>query len=116
MPLVRLETTEKLPPDKKAALCAELSKLCAELIGKPEEYMMAIVADGLSILRSGEPGPAAFVDVRSIGGLGPKVNRALAERICGLLERALGIPGGRVYLNMLDVAARDWGHDGTTYG
>jgi hypothetical protein len=44
------------------------------------------------------------------------VNRALSERICRLLEKALGIPGARVYLNMLDVAAQDWGYDGTTYG
>ena len=116
MPLVRLETTEKVQPDRKASLCARLSALCAEAIGKPEEYQMAIVADGLTMLRSGKPGPAAFVDIRSIGGLTPRVNGVLSARICRLLEEELGIPGARVYLVMTDVRADDWGHDGGTFG
>ncbi len=116
MPLVRLETTEELAPDRKASLCAALSRLCAETIGKDEEYQMAIVADRVTMLRSGKPGPAAFVDVRSIGGLTPKVNVFLSERICRLLREELGIPGDRVYLVMANVRADDWGHDGGTFG
>ena len=116
MPLVRLETTEKLQADQKAALCARLSAICAETIGKPEEYQMAVVLDGLTIQRSGKTGPAAFVDIRSIGGLTRKVNQVLSEKICRLLQQELGISGDRVYLNMTDVPGDRWGHDGTTFG
>jgi phenylpyruvate tautomerase len=116
MPYIRLETTETIPADCKAPLCAKLSKACAETIGKPEEYQMAVVQDGLTIFRSGKPGPAAFVEIRSIGGLGPEVNRKLSERICQLLAESLRIPADRVYLNMRNVAASDWGHDGSTFG
>ncbi len=116
MPLVRLETTEKLPPDRKASHCARLSRLCAEAIGKDEGYVMAVVADGAAMLFAGKPGPAAFVDVRSIGGLTPKVNQALSEKICRALEEELHLPGARVYLNMTDVRADHWGHDGGTFG
>ena len=116
MPLIRLETTEKLQGDRKASLCASLSALCAEIIGKPEEYQMAIVLDGLTILRSGRPGPAAFVEIRSIGGLTHKVNQSLSEKVCHLLQRELDIPGDRVYLNMTEIPGDRWGHDGTTFG
>ena len=77
---------------------------------------MAIVTDTVAIQHAGKPGPAAFVDIRSIGGLGPKVNQALSERICRLLEEELHVPAARVYLNMRNVPADDWGHDGGTFG
>ena len=116
MPFIRLETTERLTPDVKASLCAKLSRLCAEGIGKPEGYVMAIVQDAVTMLHAGAPGPAAFADVRSIGGLSPKVNRALAEGLCRLLAETLSIPGERVYLNFTEVTSSHWGHDGTTFG
>jgi phenylpyruvate tautomerase PptA (4-oxalocrotonate tautomerase family) len=115
MPFIRLDTTEEMTPDSKASLCAKLSKICAETIGKAEEYQMAVVHDALTIQRSGRAGPAAFVEIRSIGGLTPSVNRSLSEKVCGLLLESLKIPGERVYLNMLDVRGGDWGHDGTTF-
>ncbi len=116
MPLVRLETTEKLQPDRKASLCARLSRICAEAIGKDEQWVMAVVADAAAMLFAGKPGPAAFVDLRSIGGLTPRVNQALSERVCALLEQELHVPPARVYLNMEDVRADHWGHDGGTFG
>ncbi len=115
MPLIRLETTETIPADQKIALCQRLSRACAETIGKPESYQMAVVRDGVAMAFAGKPGPAAFVDVRSIGGLTPEVNRKLAERVCKLVTESLRIPGERIYLNMLDVPGSSWGHDGETF-
>lgn len=116
MPLIRLETTERLAPEAKASLCKELSLLCATEIGKPEAYVMASIQDGVTICHAGTPGPAAFVEVRSIGGLSLKTNRAISEASCRLLSRVLRVPGERVYLNFVDVAASHWGHDGRTFG
>ncbi len=115
MPLLKLETTAALAEDKRSALLASLSKIVAETIGKPEHYVM-VVANPAALLMAGKPGDAAFVEVRSIGGLGGGVNRKLAEKICGLLHTSLGIPPNRVYLNFSDVAASHWGWDGSTFG
>jgi phenylpyruvate tautomerase len=116
MPLIRLEMTEQLAPESRSRLCADLSRLCAEVIGKPETYVMAVVAEGLTMLHAGKSGPAAFLDIRSIGGLSADVNKKLAERLCGLLVNTTKIPGDRVYLNFTSVAATHWGHDGGTFG
>jgi phenylpyruvate tautomerase len=116
MPLIKLETTQVIAADTKRGLCEKLSKLCAAEIGKPEQYVQAIVVDQVAMVHAGESGPAAFVDVRSIGGLSAKVCQALAAKVCALLGRDLGVPGGRVYLNFTEVAAAKWGHDGATFG
>jgi phenylpyruvate tautomerase PptA (4-oxalocrotonate tautomerase family) len=115
MPLLRLETTAALAEDKRQALLAALSKAVAETIGKPEQYVM-VAASQAAMQMSGSPGDAAFVDVRSIGGLGGDVNRKLSQKVCQLLRDSLGIPQDRVYLNFTDVKAGQWGWNGNTFG
>jgi phenylpyruvate tautomerase len=75
-----------------------------------------VTASQAARLKSGNPGDAAFVDVRSIGGLTGDVNRTLSQRICKLLNDSLGVPENRVYLNFTDVQASNWGWNGSTFG
>ena len=115
MPLLKLETTAVIADDQHATLLASLSKLVAETIGKPETYVMVTI-NPAAIQMSGAPGDAAFVDVRSIGGLNRDVNRKLSEGTCALLRETLGIPPERIYLNFTDVPAGNWGWKGGTFG
>jgi phenylpyruvate tautomerase len=115
MPLLKLETTVALADDKKKALLASLSKIVAGTIGKPEQYVMVTISPA-AILMSGKPGDAAFVDVRSIGGLGGNVNQQLAQKIGALLKESIGVPPDRVYLNFTDVPAGNWGWNGDMFG
>ena len=115
MPLLKLETTVVISEAKRQALLASLSKIVAEIIGKPERYVM-VAAGQAAMQMSGNPGDAAFVDVRSIGGLTDGVNRKLSQKICQLLHDALGIPPNRIYLNFTDVKASHWGWNGSTFG
>jgi phenylpyruvate tautomerase len=115
MPLLKLETTAVLSDDKRKLLLAALSKIVAETIGKPEEYVMVTVSPA-AMLMSGKPGEAAFVDVRSIGGLSGDVRRKLSQKICNLLNDSLAVPQNRIYLNFTDVAAGNWGWNGNTFG
>ena len=115
MPLLKLETTVALSEDKRQALLASLSKTVAETIGKPQQYVM-VAASQAAMQMSGSPGDAAFVDVRSIGGLSDDVNRRLSQKICKLLNETLGVPQNRIYLNFADVKASHWGWNGSTFG
>ena len=115
MPLLKLETTVVLPEDKRQALLASLSKTVAETIGKPQQYVM-VAASQAAMQMSGSPGNAAFVDVRSIGGLTDDVNRKLSQKVSQLLHDSLGIPQNRIYLNFTDVEASHWGWNGSTFG
>jgi len=115
MPLLKLETNVTLTEDKKKALLAALSQIVAGTIGKPEQYVMVTVGSAAALM-SGKPGGAAFVDVRSIGGLNNHVNRQLAQKVGAALKEALGVPPDHVYLNFTDVAAGNWGWNGDTFG
>jgi phenylpyruvate tautomerase PptA (4-oxalocrotonate tautomerase family) len=114
MPLLKLETTVALPEDKRKALLASLSKAVAGTIGKPEQYVLVTVSH-TAMLMSGKAGDAAFVDIRSIGGLTEDVNRKLSQQLCKLLNDSLGLPPDRVYLNFTDVEASHWGWNGSTF-
>jgi phenylpyruvate tautomerase len=115
MPLLKLETTIVISEDKRKALLASLSKMVAETIGKPEQYVMVSTTQA-AMLMSGKAGEAAFVDIRSIGGLTDGVIRKLSQQVCKLLHDFLGIPPDRVYLNFADVDAGNWGWNGSTFG
>ncbi len=115
MPLLKLETTVSLADEQKKALLAVLSKAVAEIIGKPEQYVMISISEA-AIQMSGQEGHAALADVRSIGGLSDEVNRKLSRQICQILKDALGIPANRVYVNFTDMEAGNWGWDGNTFG
>jgi phenylpyruvate tautomerase PptA (4-oxalocrotonate tautomerase family) len=115
MPLLKLETTVALSEDKRKALLGSLSKAAAGTIGKPEQYVMVSIGQA-AMLMSGKAGEAAFVDIRSIGGLSDDVNRKLSQQVCKLLADSLGVPAERVYLNFTDVEAGNWGWNGSTFG
>ncbi len=115
MPLLKLETTVSIPEEKRQMLLASLSKTVAETIGKPEQYVM-VAAGQAEMLMSGSAGDAAFVDLRSIGGLTGDVSRRLSQKICALLHEALGVAPNRIFLNFTEVDARNWGWKGSTFG
>lgn len=115
MPLLKLETTVPVSDDQRQQLLASLSKIIAETIGKPEQYVMVTISPS-SIFMSAKPGDAAFVDIRSIGGLSAEVNRQLSQKVCALLSQSLRIPQNRIYLNFTDLDASGWGWNGSTFG
>jgi len=76
---------------------------------------MAIVSEA-EISMAGKPGPAAFVDVRSIGSVNKKINSRICAGVTGLLLELLGIPGERVYISFSDVKGENWGCNGSIFG
>jgi len=115
MPLLKVETTVALSDDKRQGLLSSLSKLVTENIGKPEKYVMTSITPA-TIMMSGESVDAAFVDLRSVGGLGDAVNRKLSHGICAVLKESLNIPPERIYLHFTDVNGGNWGWNGNTFG
>ncbi len=115
MPLIRMETSIKIPEEKKPELTAALSKIAAGATGKPETYVMAIVSEA-AISMAGQTGPAAFLDVRSIGSINKQVNARISKEVASLLGKSLSIPGERIYLNFSDIDGADWGWNGSTFG
>ncbi len=116
MPLLKLQVSSgTVNEDKRDELLRTLSKAVADIIGKPEKYVMVSIEESY-FLMSGEPGPAAFVELSSIGGLNIKVNNDITKKVCSLLNKTLSISPERVYVSFYDVSANDWGWNGSTFG
>ena len=115
MPLIRMETSASLTDADEKSLAESLSKIAAAAIGKPESYVMSVVSRS-TISMAGEMGPAAFLDVRSIGGLNQAVNREISKQVAALLEETLQIPDDRIYIGFESVTGVNWGYRGSTFG
>ena len=114
MPLLKLLTSVPLGDKERAEILAALSRLLAETTGKPETYVMVTLEEG-AVLMAGKAGPAAFVDIRAIGGLGGKKNKEISSAVCSFLSGALAIPPERVYITFSDFPAADWGWKSGTF-
>ena len=116
MPLLRLETSVALEPEKKSALLASLGEILARDTGKATSHVMIVIVDRVELSMAGKQCPGAFVDVRGIGGLNGGVNRKLSASVCELLQQKCGIRPGAVYLNFTELQASHWGFNGSTFG
>jgi phenylpyruvate tautomerase len=115
MPLARLTVSVEVPNDQREILLAAVSAIVVKATGKPEAYMMVTLGE-CEIFMGGKRAPAAYLDVRGIGGLTPGVNARIAREVGDLLEKELRIALGNVYITFTDVAAANWGWNGGTFG
>lgn len=110
-----METSVKVPAEKKDKLILSLSRILAQVTGKPEAYTMVTLSEA-TISMGSKITPAAFLDVRGIGGLTPKVNISISKEVAALLNAELNIAPENIYITFTDVAATNWGWKGGTFG
>ena len=115
MPLLKLQTSAKIPDNKRDALLKACSRIVTEITGKPEAYVMVTLEQVAGCL-AGDITPLAFADIRGIGGLDKATNARLSASIGALLQDELGIPPDKTYLTFTDVPADHWGWNGRTFG
>ncbi len=115
MPLLKLQLSVGLKDDIKNKMLHDLSKMIAETFSKPEDYVMVIIDQGFFQM-SGSEGNAAFADFRGIGGINSKTIARFSQVFCNYLLETLSIPKNRVYINFTDIAAANWGWNGSTFG
>jgi phenylpyruvate tautomerase PptA (4-oxalocrotonate tautomerase family) len=114
MPTLRFLTNARVPADDRAGLLALASRTVADLLGKPESYVMVILEDARDMVFAGTPEPAAFLELISLGlpeGRTAHYSRAL----CDLMADNLGIPADRVYIEFASPARQMFGWNGDTF-
>ena len=115
MPYLSLQTNVELPDGKRDALLAGASRLLAEQLGKPEQYVMVDIGPKQQMIFAGSGAPTAFLSLKSIGLPDVKL-KPLSAALCKLLHDHAGIPADRVYIEFVDAKAKYWGFDGGTFG
>jgi len=114
MPYLQIRTNQAIATDDQASLLKSLSATVAELLGKPERYVMVSLEQGQAMLFAGDDAPCAYLELKSIGL--PEGNTAdLSANLCVLLNDELGIPPERIYIEFADAARHMWGWNGATF-
>lgn len=114
MPHVKIETNVELDKIQAHVLATKFSALSAELLGKPEGFVQACVQPVLALAHGGSFDPAAFVLFKSIG-LPFERCQGMSSAICAFLEKELGIPPDRVYIEFGDLQREHFGWNSGTF-
>ena len=114
MPYFSVTTNQSLSPEDETALLEDLSRTCAELLGKPEDYVMVRLNLGERLFFAGTDEPAAFGELFSIG-LATSEVPCLSAKLCEFLGERLVVPTERTYLNFHDAPRELWGWKGRTF-
>ena len=108
MPYLKIQTNITPDTATREQLLHDLSTSVAELLGKPERYVMIAIEDGAPMIFGGNNGPLAYLELKSIG-LPDAKTAMFSVSLCSLVEKELGIPADRIYIEFADAERHMWG-------
>jgi phenylpyruvate tautomerase PptA (4-oxalocrotonate tautomerase family) len=114
MPFVSVETNLAIDTEKRKQFCKALSSAAAQAVGKPEQYVMALIRSDATLTFGGSEEPAAFVELKSIA-LAEAALKEISRRLCTLIEQELGVPPARIYIEFTSASGAWWGWNGSTF-
>ena len=113
MPLLSIQTNRPAPADQDRILRG-ISAAAADMLGKPERYVMVSLEAGRPMLFAGNDAPMAYLELKSIG-LPEDRTADFSASLCELMQTHLGISPERVYIEFSGPARHLWGWNGGTF-
>jgi hypothetical protein len=115
VPFLKVQTSATLDSAKLPSILREASALLARELGKPEAYVMVKFEPGASMVFASTDSPCAFVELKSLG-LVESQGESLSRVLCDFLQRKLGVPANRIYIEMTPHPPALWGWNSETFG
>jgi phenylpyruvate tautomerase PptA (4-oxalocrotonate tautomerase family) len=112
MPYLNITSNQHLDTD--AGQLEVLSKTVAEILGKPEAYVMVSVRQNPEMIFAGSHDPLAFCELKSLG-LQEQQTAQLSNQLCTSINQMYGIPSKRIYIEFSAPERAMWGWDGRTF-
>jgi phenylpyruvate tautomerase PptA (4-oxalocrotonate tautomerase family) len=114
VPLLKIQINVEYPEAKRGEMLKQISASVADMLGKPERYVMISLEINPHMLFAGEQTPLAYLELKSIGLPGDRT-RAFSDTLCALISDHLGIASERIYIEFSDAARHMWGWNGGTF-
>ena len=114
MPFLKIQTNQKLAESEAKSLALRASASVAEMLGKPESYVMVSVESSVIMQFAGTDAPLAYLELKSIG-LPPSITASASRTLCDLIARETGIATNRIYIEFTDAPRHLWGWNGDTF-
>lgn len=77
---------------------------------------MVSINAGKPMSYAGTQEPCAYAEIISIGALGGAKNKTISAAVSKVVADHIGVPADRFYIKFSDVAASDFGYNGSTFG
>ncbi|KAH9298282.1 hypothetical protein KI387_029964, partial [Taxus chinensis] len=103
MPSLSVSTNVSLDGVNTSDILSQASESVAQIIGKPEAYVMVQLKGSVAMSFGGTEDPSAYGELVSIGGLSADINKKLSAAIANILESKLSVPKSRFYIKFYDV-------------
>ncbi|GAB1542772.1 phenylpyruvate tautomerase MIF-related protein [Scytonema sp. NUACC21] len=117
MPLIKVQTSVSTPATAEIeAMLKNLSAQLAKHTGKPESYVMTALETGIPMSFGGTTDPVCYIEIKSIGTMLPQQTKEMSQDFCQEINKALGVPQNRIYIEFTDSRATMWGWNGSTFG
>ncbi len=114
MPLLHITTNQRVQDDHRETVLKKASAQVAEMLSKPESYVMVVLDDGTDMLFAGSDEPVAYLELKSLGLPEDDTSR-LSLTLCNLMNELLGVPVERVYIEFAGPARHLWGWNQGTF-
>lgn len=112
MPLLEITTNTEISNSQHFA--EQASALTAEILGKPESYVMVKIHAQQILIFAGSDEPAAHVKLKSLG-LPEDKTADFSASICSFLGEKLDINSARIYIEFTNPERHMWGWDKRTF-
>lgn len=114
MPLLRITTNITPDEDSRQAFCQTASQAVADMLGKPERYVMVAFDSSADMRFAASSEPCAYLELKSIG-LPEDRTASFSETLCTLVTDRLGIPADRIYIEFANAGRSLWGWNSGTF-
>ena len=114
MPVLKVDTNLQMEETQRQAATLQLSSAVATMLGKPESYVMVMLRSEPSLCFAGTTEKCAYVELKSIG-LPADSTKSFSAELCQQLDKLLGIPASRVYIEFSDAQRHLFGWNSSTF-
>lgn len=111
MPVLSIESNQTLRNDTSLA---SISKRVAEILGKPESYVMIRYCHNPDMLFAGSNDPLAYLELKSLG-LPESKTADFSAVLAQLMQDELGVSATRIYIEFASPERHMFGWNGSTF-
>jgi len=112
MPLLNIKTNISIK--NKTAFAEAASKAIAELLEKPESYVMINIEDNQCLMFAGNHKPCALLSLKSLG-LPEDLTAKFSKSLCAFIQTQTKIETSRIYIEFSSPERHMWGWDSRTF-
>jgi len=112
MPFLKIQSNQELVYGDQ--LIARASQLIANLLGKPEKYVMITLEHNQQMLFGGSDKPMFYCELKSIGLTKEQINE-ISTQLMEFLSQETGVAAERIYIEFKSVEKSLWGWNGATF-